>query len=126
MSIRYKSFARGNPFKPGAPKKFYPAISSRGRRSLRQVAERIAEMSTLSTPDVMAVLEALLQVVPQELLEGNIVELGDFGAFWLRANTKGIEDGEEVRPGQIHTLRARFHPGREFRKVLAGAKFEKS
>jgi nucleoid DNA-binding protein len=41
----------------------------------------IARMSTISTADTMAMLEAFLTVVPDLLTEGKIVELGEFGTF---------------------------------------------
>lgn len=73
----------------------------------------------------MAVLEALLTVIPQELAAGNIVELGDFGNFWLKANSEGSDTAEAVRAGNITNLLPRFNPGKEFKKVLATVDFEK-
>jgi len=126
MSVKYSVVERGNPSNLQAPKKFYPSISSSGRRSLRQLAGRIAEISTVSSADTMAVLEALLTVIPQELAAGNIVELGDFGNFWLKANADGADTAEAVRAGQITTLLPRFNAGKEFKKVLASIEFEKA
>jgi len=126
MSVKYSVVERGNPSNLQAPKKFYPSISSSGRKSLRQLAGRIAEISTVSSADTMAVLEALLTVIPQELAAGNIVELGDFGNFWLKANADGADTAEAVRAGQITTLLPRFNAGKEFKKVLASIEFEKA
>ncbi len=58
---------------------------------------------------MMAILEALLKIIPQELAEGNIVELGDFGNFWLKANSEGAGTSEEVRATRITTLLPRFN-----------------
>jgi len=126
MSVKYSVVERGNPSNLQAPKKFYPSISSSGRKSLRQLAGRIAEISTVSSADTMAVLEALLTVIPQELAAGNIVELGDFGNFWLKANADGADTAEAVRANQITTLLPRFNAGKEFKKVLASIEFEKA
>lgn len=126
MSVKYSVVERGNPSNLQAPKKFYPSISSSGRKSLRQLAGRISEISTVSSADTMAVLEALLTVIPQELAAGNIVELGDFGNFWLKANADGVDTAEAVRAGQITTLLPRFNAGKEFKKVLASIEFEKA
>ena len=125
MTVKYNVVERGNPSNPAAPKKFYPSITSSGRKSLRQLADRIAQISTVSSADTMAVLEALLTIIPEELAAGNIVELGDFGNFWLKSNSEGVDSAEAVRSGQINTVLPRFIPGKEFKKVLDAIEFEK-
>lgn len=126
MSVKYNVVQRGNPTKPTDPKKSYPSIASSGRKSLRELATEISRMSTVSSVDTMAVLEALLMIIPQELAAGNIVELGDFGSFWLRINSEGVEDADAVRSGHVTNVLPRFNAGREFKKVLSEIKFEKA
>jgi predicted histone-like DNA-binding protein len=70
-----------NPSKPTDPKKYYASLVTRGDVSLRKLAKEITEISTVSPPDVMAVIEALLQIIPRHLIQGEIVRLGDFGSF---------------------------------------------
>ena len=91
MSVKYNVVERPNPSNPQAPKKFYPSLEASGRCTQRQLAELI---SHISTADTMAVIEGLLTVIPQELAAGNVVELGDFGSFWLKANAEGAETDE--------------------------------
>jgi predicted histone-like DNA-binding protein len=126
MSIKYNVVERANPRDLEAPKKFYPSIQSSGRMSLRQLSQRISQMCTVSSPDTMAVLESLLTIIPQELADGNIVELGDFGNFWLRSSTEGAEEMEKVSASQVTTLLPRFIPGKEFRKALGSVEFVKN
>jgi len=126
MTVKYNVVERGNPSNPTAPKKFYPSIESSGRKTLRQMAERISQISTVSTADTMAVLEALLTTIPDELAAGNIVELGDFGNFWLRSDSEGADTAEAVRASQINSVLPRFNPGKEFKKVLDAIEFEKA
>lgn len=125
MTVKYNVVERGNPANREAPKKFYASVVSSGRKSLRQLATRISQISTVSSTDTMAVLEALLNVIPEELAAGNVVELGDFGNFWLKASSDGSDTAEEVRAGNITNLLPRFNPGKEFKKVLATVEFEK-
>jgi predicted histone-like DNA-binding protein len=126
MTVKYNVVERANPLNRELPKKFYPSIESSGRKTLRQVAGRIAEISTVSSVDTMAVLEALLTVIPQELAAGNIVELGDFGNFWLKSSSEGVETAEGVRSAQIASVAPRFNPGKEFKKMMATVEFEKA
>jgi len=126
MTVKFNVVERGNPSNPAAPKKFYPSIESSGRKTLRQMAERISQISTVSTADTMAVLEALLTTIPDELAAGNIVELGDFGNFWLRSDSEGADTADAVRASQINSVLPRFNPGKEFKKVLDTIEFEKA
>ena len=126
MTVKFNVVERGNPANVEAPKKFYPSIQSSGRVTLRELAKQINSISTVSTTDTMAVLEALLTTIPSELSRGNIVELGEFGNFWLRNNSDGVDASEGVRANHITHLMPRFNPGKEFKKVLAGIEFEKA
>jgi predicted histone-like DNA-binding protein len=126
MSVKYNIVERPNPQDREAPKKFYPSIQASGRKSLRQLSNRITQMCTVSTPDTLAVLESLLTVIPQELAEGNIVELGDLGSFWLRNSAQGEEELDKVSAAQVTNLLPRFNPGKEFKKALATVEFVKA
>ena len=125
MSIKFNVVERGRPGHSEAPKKYYPSIQSTVRVTVRQLAERASRMSTLSTPDMIAAIEALLAIIPQELADGNIVELGEFGSFWLRFSAEGVEDPAKVRGDQITTLIPRFMPGKQFKYKLGSVKFKK-
>jgi predicted histone-like DNA-binding protein len=125
MTVKFNVVERGNPANREAPKKFYASVVSSGRKTMRQLAGRISEMSTVSPADTAAVIEAFLMVLPQELAAGNVVELGDFGNFWLKASSDGSETAEAVRASNITNLLPRFNPGKEFKKVLATVDFEK-
>ena len=125
MTVKFNIVERGRPGHSETLKKYYPSIQSTGRVSMRQLAERASKMSALSTPDMMAAIEILLAIIPDELSQGNIVELGDFGNFWLRFSAEGVEDIAKVRGDQITSLLPRFNPGRRFKHALATVKFKK-
>src|SRR5512138_557829 len=118
MTVKFNIVERGNPAKPEMPKKFYPSIQSSGRVTTRELAEMAAERSTLSTMDMMAAIESFLAIIPQQLAKGNIVELGDFGSFWLKTNCEGAETPDEVRASQVVTAMPRFIAGKKFKDVL--------
>jgi predicted histone-like DNA-binding protein len=126
MSVKYNVVERANPSNREAAKKYYPSIVSSGRMTLRQLAQEISKISTVSSADTMAVLEALLTTIPSELARGNIVELGDFGNFWLKTTSEGADTAEAVRASQIGGVLPRFNPGKEFKKVLDTIEYEKA
>jgi predicted histone-like DNA-binding protein len=118
MTVRFNIVERGDPRDPTAPKKFYPSIVASKKVTLRDIVRRVAEMSTVSSADTMAVVEAFLTVIPSELSEGNIVSLGEFGSFWLRIRSEGAENEEDVSRFNIINVLPRFTPGKEFKQLL--------
>ena len=125
MSVKYNIVARGNPSNAAAPVKYYPSIVHTGETSLRQLSQRISSISTVSSVDTIAVLEAFLQVLPDELANGNIVRLGDFGSFWLRTKSDGSALPEEVSARNINSVKPSFSPSREFSQEIDSIDFRK-
>ena len=126
MTVKFNVVERGNPSDREAPKKYYPSVVSSGRVSVRDLAGMAASQSTLSTMDMMAAFESLLALIPQQLSKGNVVELGDFGNFWLRNNAEGMDAATDVNATHITNLLPRFNPGKEFKKSLKVVDFEKN
>jgi hypothetical protein len=64
MSVKYHVVARGKPGDPSAPKKHYASVKSSGRVTVFDMAEEISRMSTVSSIDLAAMLEAFLVTFP--------------------------------------------------------------
>lgn len=125
MSAKYNIIAKSNPRNPNAPKRYYPSVKTTGRTTLRQLSEEIADISTVSSVDVMAVLEAFLMLIPQKLIEGHIVELGDLGTFLLRIRSEGADSPEAITARSIKQVLVRFNPGKRFKEALRRITFQK-
>jgi len=125
MAVEYVIVARGNPANPTEPKKFYAHARSSGEVSIRELAKEIAGMSTVSSIDTLAVLEALLQLLPKHIAEGRIVRLGDFGSFGLTISSEGAATEGEVSASLIRNNHIRFRPGREVKRVLDTIQYRK-
>ena len=125
MSVKFNVVARGKPGDKVTPKKFCPSIVATGKVDQQQVAKMAADVSTVSPADTAAVIENFLSIVTNEIARGNIVQLGDFGSFWLRSSSEGAEKPEDVRASQITSVLPRFNPGKDFKKALDGIKFKK-
>jgi predicted histone-like DNA-binding protein len=82
-------------------------------------------MSTVSSVDTAAVLEAFMNVVPDQLADGKIVELGDIGTFRVSVSSEGAEQPEYVTARSITDVRILFQPGKRFKQLLSGTVFEK-
>lgn len=126
MTVKFNIVERGKPGDPAAPKKFYASVKASGRVTMRDLAETAARESTLSTMDMMAAYESLIALIPLELARGNVVELGDFGNFWLRISSEGCETAEEVNESKIKKVLPRFNPGMKFKEILKTLRFTKA
>lgn len=125
MPVKYVLVERGNPGKPTAPKKFYAQHKSTGEVSLRQLTKQISARSTVSAADTMAVVESLIQLLPELLAEGNIVRLGDFGSFSGTLSGAGADTADDFRAALIEKFSIRFRPGKELTKAIASLDFRK-
>ncbi len=126
MTVKFIVVTKRDPRDLEAAPRYYPMVKSTGRITLRRLAEQITAISTVSVIDVIAVLEALLTVIPQELANGNLVDLGEFGTFRLRISGRGAASAAEVTARNITRVFTRFRPGRLFREVLNRITFERT
>ena len=125
MTVKYSVIPRRNPQDPDAPETYHPSVKSTDRVSLHDLAETIAEISTVSSTDTYAVLEALVSIIPKELARGNVVELGDLGSFFIRTKSSGAATEDDVSPKNIDSVLPRFYPGQRFKEVLSSIQFVK-
>ncbi len=95
------------------------------KEDTRDVAERAADISTLSTIDVFASNEALLSIIPDLLADGYIVKLGEFGTFSLRIHSVGSDDPKDVSARNITRAMITFRPGKGCRRVIDGIEYER-
>ena len=73
-----------NPVSPDKPeeKRFHPRIIANGQIDTKDLRSRIQSRCTLNEMDVTAVLDALSQVMGEELCEGRQVHLDGIGYFY--------------------------------------------
>ena len=73
-----------NPVSPDKPeeKRFHPRIIANGQIDTKGLRSRIQSRGTLNQVDVTAVLDALSQVMGEELCEGRQVHLDGIGYFY--------------------------------------------
>jgi predicted histone-like DNA-binding protein len=118
MALNYQTVKKRNPAKPTDPEKFYANAVYKDKMTLRKIATEIAERTSLSSTDSMAVLEALTQVLPFFLLDGNIVYLGEFGTFRISLRSDGAETAETFTSANIKGFKLLFRAGKELSEKL--------
>lgn len=82
--------------------------------STKQVAERLAKISTVSLADVLAVLAEMPGVLSDYMAQGKSVRLDGLGTFRYSLDTDGVANEDEFdAQAQIKAVRVRFTPQRE-------------
>ncbi len=125
MSIPFKAAAKFNPQKKTAAKKYYAVAQSSGEVNVRKLAKQIAEITTVSLPDIIAALESLVMIIPQHIAEGRIVRLGELGSLRVSVKSEGSDTEQEVNAGKITKARYVFTPGEELQDTLRSLKYTK-
>lgn len=125
MPIKFKAVPRANPFKPDEPLKYYSSPVYTEKVTLRKMAEEIADRTSLSIPDTLAVLEAMTETMPDFLCEGKIVSLGEFGSFRVSLQSKSADSPKAFTTRNITGVKLLFHPGTELSKRLKKIKTTK-
>ena len=87
-------------------------VKAGGTVATQQLAEVIAEKSSLTAGDVQNVVRNLMSVMREYLLNSCSVRLDGLGTFTMKACTrgKGVESADKVSPNQITSLKCRFTP----------------
>ncbi len=120
MSIKVKAIARKNPRDLTAPPKYYASKVNSGEVTLETISFHIAQMSTVSKTDVMAVLTALTEVIPKQLEYSKIIRLGKLGSFNIGVHSDPSDTIEEVSSSSVNRLKITFRPSIELnRDVVA-------
>ncbi|OJV34962.1 MAG: DNA-binding protein [Bacteroidales bacterium 36-12] len=125
MAINYVLSEKGNPMFPEAPKKWYANAKSSGQTTLKAMGKQITQRCTVNHADTLAVLEALTQILAEELSEGKIVRFGDFGSFQVSIGSEGVETAEKFNASLIKTKKVTFRPGVDLKEMLNNLKFQK-
>jgi predicted histone-like DNA-binding protein len=125
MSVKYTVKEKGNPMNPQQPKKWYANAKSDGEVKLRTLSKEIAARSTISSADTQAVLVALTEVLVENLAEGRIVRLGDFGAFQMAVSSEGAETEAKFNASLIKSSKVVFRPGIDLKEMQNNLKYEK-
>jgi predicted histone-like DNA-binding protein len=126
MPVKFNVIQKANPLKKNDPKKSYAVIKSDGEITLKQMSKRISSMSTVNSGDILAVLDLLVQVMQEEIAQGRIVRLGDFGSFALSLSSEGKEKDTDVNASTIKGAKLNFRPGKDIKNTLNTLDFEKA
>lgn len=108
MSAQYDLYENPPSKEPGEKKLFHARIVSSGIKKTRNIAEVIADKSSLTTGDVIGALTLLSSTVADYLSEGYYVELEGFGTFSLSLQCRPVEKKSEIHAQSISLKTVNF------------------
>lgn len=126
MPVKFNVIAKSDPRDLSQPKKYYASLKRSETIDLENMVDTISDYSTVNPPDVMAVLESLVRLIPKQLLQGRGVNFGRLGTFYLSATSDGSDTEEEVNEFNIRKVRLRFQPSRKLSRKFRDISYERS
>jgi predicted histone-like DNA-binding protein len=106
-------------------KKVYPYPQARKVLTLQELSRHIASHGSPYTRDVIVgVATALVDCIQEQLLEGNKVQVGELGNFYLTFTSEGVEDANSFNPqDHIQAVNVRWECGMGFTDLKGQAEF---
>lgn len=123
MSIFLKPVQRRNPADEDAPMKWYPVQYTTKLVDEIEVAELIADETTLNPMEAQMAIRQLRKVVQRLLLDGKSVKLGNWGTFNVTLNTEGADTKDALTARNVKTVNINFQPGTELKAAMQRADF---
>lgn len=123
MSIFLKPVQRRNPADEDAPMKWYPVQYTTKLVDETEVAELIADETTLNPMEAQMAIRQLRKVVQRLLLDGKSVKLGNWGTFNVTLNTEGADTKDALTARNVKVVNINFQPGTELKAAMQRADF---
>lgn len=96
----------------------------------RAIAKKITERCTVTEPDILAVINALMTEISANIADGNKVVLDEFGSFKLGIRTSPAESAKKFTSANIKNMYVIYSPytvmdqGKRIKPMLSGIKME--
>ena len=126
MAVFYNKMQRRNPSDASATPKWYPTLRSTGMLKEKEVARQIADETTLNPKEAEMALSQLQKIMLRALHNGQSVQLGDWGSFYLTLNAEGSETEADVNATKVKKVNIRFSPGKELKEAIAKVEFRQA
>ncbi len=117
---------RRNPSDASATPKWYPTLRSTGMLKEKEVARQIADETTLNPKEAEMALSQLQKIMLRALHNGQSIQLGDWGSFYLTLNAEGSETEADVNATKVKKVNIRFSPGKELKEAIAKVEFRQA
>jgi predicted histone-like DNA-binding protein len=110
MAVFFNKVQRSDPRDPAAPRKWYLILKSLSTKRTKEIAQRMADETTMNPKEVEMALYLLVKVMKNTLKEGSTVQIDDLGTFYLTGNSSPSDTEEEVTAHNCNAIHIRFRP----------------
>lgn len=122
--IDYSVYLQPNPMDETAAPKAYAKAQMRENMSFSDFVNHIAgHNGVFSRGTVKGVLADAVYCLVEQLLNGNKVQLGELGNFWISLTSTGADNMESFSAGNIKEVNIIFTPGEDFENLRDRATF---
>ena len=110
MSVQYKMVGKNDNLNPAELKKsgFYPTVVRKTTKGIKELSVRAARKSNFNAFEMELAIKIALESIKEELLESNHVCLEGFGTFSLKAESRNVENPNELRAESITVKKVAF------------------
>ncbi|MBP5496585.1 MAG: DNA-binding protein [Bacteroidales bacterium] len=123
--IDYSVYKKMNPMDAAAEPKAYAAAQMRENMSFSDFVNHIAgHNGVFSRGTVRGVLSDACLCIVEQLLNGNKVQLGELGDFWISLSSTGADSLESFSASDIKAVNIVFTPGPDFENLRSKASFK--
>ena len=109
----------------GGEKKFYATIKFDGEVTIDELVKEIEKFSSLSEPDIRAVIIALENTIQDKLASSKIVRLDKLGSFYPCISSSGADKAEDVTSKSIKSVNVNYRAGARIINALETGDFKK-
>lgn len=118
----YRLVQKANPLDQQHKQRYATSVNA-GKIDTRMIAKTLSQKSSLTTGDVMNVLENLMEEIPRWLGQGYSVSLWELGTFRLSLSSQGVKEQKEFNTRTIKK-KVVFLPSKSFKSELKTIPFE--
>lgn len=118
----YRLVQKANPLDQEHKQRYATSVNA-GKIDTRMIAKTLAQKSSLTTGDVINVLENLMEEIPRWLSQGYSVSLWELGTFRLSLSSQGVKEQKEFNTRTIKK-KVVFLPSKSFKSELKTIPFE--
>lgn len=116
MAIVFNKIARKNPRDKSV--KYYPSVKVVGRKTEKDLMERICRNTTLNEREAMMALAEVRQGIMDFLLDGYSVEFSDWASFRQTVTAKGADTFDKCDATLVKKVNVRCVLKKEFQEEV--------
>jgi predicted histone-like DNA-binding protein len=89
------------------------------------LGREIGLRSSFKTPVVVGVIQALADLIPEFLSNGNILDLGNVGSFRIAFSSEGVDKPEDLKKPHTQKVKVQYKQPMVFKQEIKKITFKK-